>query len=223
LKNSLHVVAPASLRELVAERIRAEIIAGRFTPGHRLIERELCESLGVSRTSVREALRELETEGLVTSLPNRGPIVSIVSLETAESIYQVRTLLEGLAARLFAERANDGQIKDLENAVDALDVVYRNFSAGSFIAAKANFYRVLLDGAGNEIASTMLKAIHTRVSQLRATSLSNPERAQASMSEIRSLLTAIKKRDADAAWSCCVQHIENAAKTALKILRDQQN
>lgn len=222
MDRSLLIEAQPSLRELVADRIREGVVSGRFPPGHRLVERELCELTGVSRTSVREALRELESEGLVTVLPNRGPIVSIVGIETAEAIYQVRTMLEGLAARLFTRRATDVQINALEKAVTALDRVYRDYSAGAFLAAKAEFYRILLEGAGNEVAATMLRAIHTRVSLLRATSLSDPQRAQASMSEIRALLAAIKARDEEAAWRTCVEHIENAAKTALAVLRRQQ-
>lgn len=222
MDKSLRVEAQPSLRELVAERIREGVVSGRFPPGHRLVERKLCELIGVSRTSVREALRELESEGLVNVLPNRGPIVSIVSVETAESIYQVRTLLEGLAARLFAKRATEAQIKALEKAVAALDKVYRDYSAGAFLAAKAEFYRILLEGAGNEVAATMLRAIHTRVSLLRATSLSDPKRAHDSIAEIRELLAAIKARDEEAAWRTCVEHIENAAKTALAVLRRQR-
>lgn len=215
----LKVSAQPSLRDLVAGRIRDSVISGRFQPGQRLVERELCELTGVSRTSIREALRELVAEGLITSLPNKGPIVSIVSVETAESIYQVRGMLEGLAARLFATRASDAQVKALEKAVDELDLVYRNYSSSAFLAAKARFYQILLDGSGNEIAAAMLRTMHARISLLRATSLSNPARATASMAEIRALLTAIKARDEEAAWHTCVEHIRNAADAALKVLR----
>ena len=218
---SLRVGAPPSLRDRVADRIRDSVISGRFQPGQRLVERELCELTGVSRTSIREALRELVSEGLITSVPNKGPIVSVVSIETAESIYQVRSLLEGLAARLFAARATDMQIKALEGAVDNLERVYNNYSAGVFLVAKAAFYQVLLDGSGNEIAAAMLRTMHARVSLLRATSLSNSARASASIAELRALLEAIKARDEEAAWRTCVEHIENAAKAALTVLRRQ--
>ncbi len=216
---SLKVVAQPSLRDMVADRIRDSVISGRFQPGQRLVERELCELTGVSRTSIREALRELVSEGLITSLPNKGPIVSIVSIETAESIYQVRGLLEGLAARLFATRASDSAIRALEHAVNELEHVYRNYSSGAFLSAKARFYEILLEGSGNEIAAAMLRTMHARISLLRATSLSNSARATASMAEIRALLKAIKARDGEGAWRACVEHIENAAEAALKVLR----
>src|SRR3990170_1902174 len=96
------VTTPTPLRKQVVERLREAIIEGHLKPGERLRERELCELLGVSRTSLREGLVELEAEGLINNVPNRGPVVAMVSIKAAEEIYQLRAVLEGLAARLFA-------------------------------------------------------------------------------------------------------------------------
>ncbi len=219
---SLKIVASPSVREMTSARLREAIAEGRFMPGERVVERQLCELMGVSRTSVREALRELETEGLVTVVPNKGPFISVISVQQAESIYQVRAVLEGLAVRLFAQRATDGQIEELSHAVDELEKVYAAFEVKAFLSTKARFYQILLDGAGNEIAGQMLRNIHIRASQLRATSLSTPQRAQKSIGEIRLLLQAIKARDPDAAWAACVKHVEHAADTALAMLRAQE-
>ncbi len=220
---SLKIVAAPGVREMTSARLREAIAEGRFMPGERMVERQLCELMGVSRTSIREALRELETEGLVTVIPNKGPFVSVISVEQAESIYQVRAVLEGLTVRLFATRASNAQIDELSVAVDALEKVYTAFEVKSFLSTKAHFYQILLDGAGNEIAGQMLRNIHIRASQLRATSLSTPQRAQKSIGEIRLLLEAIKARDPDTAWAACVKHVENAAETALAMLRAQEN
>lgn len=221
LDESLRVAAQPNLRELVAVKLREAIASGRFAPGQRLVERELCELFGVSRTSVREALREIESEGLLTNVPNRGPIVSIVGMETAESIYQVRAMLEGLAVRLFTQRASEEEIDELDAAVDRLEGVYADYSAGAFLSAKADFYRVLLKGARNEIAADMLRSIHSRVSLLRATSLSDPRRAKASLAEIRAIVQAIRDRDENRAWTSCIVHLENASKIALAVLEQQ--
>ncbi|MBE2212838.1 MAG: GntR family transcriptional regulator, partial [Opitutaceae bacterium] len=97
---SMRVQTLPGLREQVAERLRMAIATGKFPAGARLIERELCEMMGVSRTSLREALRELQADGLITLQPNKGLSVSTVTEETARSIYEVRAMLEGLAARL---------------------------------------------------------------------------------------------------------------------------
>src|ERR1700754_1197613 len=94
--------AASVLRHSVTESIRNAILLGRFKGGERLPERALCEMTGVSRTLVREALRQLESEGLITVLPHRGPVVASLSVKQAEGIYQVRIELEGLACQLFA-------------------------------------------------------------------------------------------------------------------------
>lgn len=206
------------LREQVAERLRMAIATGRFPPGARLIERELCEMLGVSRPSLREALRELQVDGLVTLQPNKGLSVSIVTPEIARLIYEVRAALEGLAARLFARNATEEQLKALRRSVNHLADVYEDFSADAFITAKTRFYDILLEGAGNPIAADMLKRIHTRASQLRVVSLSREERAKQSIKELRAFLDALEARDEDLSYRLCVAHIEAAAIAALEAI-----
>jgi DNA-binding GntR family transcriptional regulator len=223
MDQSLKIIAAPSLREQVAERIRNAIVSGRFRPGDRLIERELCELISVSRTSVREALRELESEGLITMLPNRGgPIVSVVDATTAESIYQVRAVLEGLAAQLFAMRASDAQLRQVETAVQDLEVVYAGGDAAKILERKAEFYRLLLEGAGNEVATSMLNNIHTRVSLLRATTLADTKRAKESIAELRRIVAALASRDGQAALEASVLHVQNAGACALAILEKQK-
>lgn len=216
----MRVESLPSLREQVAERIRMAIATGRFRPGERLIERELCELMGVSRTSLREALRELQADGLITSQPNKGLSVAVVTRRQAASIYEVRVALEGMAARLFVKNATDEQIAALRRSVDRLAAVYDNFESNAFISAKTEFYDILLAGAGNETAAEMLRLIHTKVSQLRVVSLSSAQRARQSIKELRALLKALEARDADKAWALCVEHVENAARAALAGLSD---
>jgi DNA-binding GntR family transcriptional regulator len=215
---SMRVQTLPGLREQVAERLRLAIATGKFPPGARLIERELCEMTGVSRTSLREALRELQADGLITQQPNKGLSVSVISEETARSIYEVRATLEGLAARLFARNSTTQQMRELRLSVDRLAEVYDNFSSEAFIAAKTRFYDILLEGAGNPVAADMLRRIHTRVSQLRVVSLSSATRAQQSIRELREFLDALEKRDEERAWQVCVAHVEAAATAALKTI-----
>lgn len=216
---SLRVHSLPGLREQVAERLRLAIATGRFPPGTRLIERELCDIMGVSRPSLREAMRELQADGLVSFQPNKGLSVAVISYETAEAIYQVRAMLEGLSARLFVRNATDRQLVDLHSSLDRLADVYDNFTPDGFIAAKTRFYDILLEGSGNDVAAEMLRRIHTRVSLLRVVSLSNAARAQASIRELREFLSAIDARDEDLAWSRCVAHVEAAAASALAALK----
>lgn len=222
MRESLRVTSGPSLREQVAAKLRNAIAMGQFRPGERLVERELCEMTGVSRTSVREALRELESDGLITTVPHRGPSVAMVTLEQAQSIYEVRAVLEALAARLFALNASDEDVEALVEATDALRQAYANGRLAEIFPAKTRFYEILLDGSRNEVVSHMLKSIHIRVSQLRMTSLSQPERTKSSITEIRALVDAIRARNADEAARLCLVHVNNAAKVALQIIGDGQ-
>ncbi|MBB5751422.1 GntR family transcriptional regulator [Prosthecomicrobium pneumaticum] len=219
---SLRVQSLPGLREQVTERLRTAIATGRFPPGARLVERELCALLGVSRTSLREALRELQADGLVTLQPNKGLSVAIVTAEIARSIYEVRAMLEGLAARLFARNASAAQIAAIGASVERLADIYAAFDAEAFIAAKAEFYEILLEGAGNPVAADMLRRVHTRVSQLRVVSVSSPERAAQSLAELRAFVAALAARDEQRAWQLCLAHVKAAAEAALKVIRAGQ-
>ncbi len=135
---ALKVTAPAAtLRHLVEERLRDAILWGRFPPGHRLIERELCQLTGVGRTSIREALRQLEAEGLVESVPHRGPAVARIDAEEARQLYELRALLEGHAGRRFAERARRGDLAGLDAALAGLRAAARKRDGRALLAAKA--------------------------------------------------------------------------------------
>jgi DNA-binding GntR family transcriptional regulator len=205
----------APVRQKVVEVLRAAITGGRFAPGARLTERQLCELTGVSRVSVREALRQLESEGLIEIQPNRGPLVSRLTRRDAESLYEMRGALEALAARLFAARATRAQVAELEAAVKVLQAAYKSRKVENIVQAKRRFYDVLTEGSGNSMIGPALSTMYARINQLRRISLSSPRRAPQSMREIRAIVAAIKRRDADAAYAASLRHVEQAAKAAL--------
>jgi DNA-binding GntR family transcriptional regulator len=212
---SLKLDAAPRLRTRVADSIRSAISTSRFPPGSRLVEGELCTLLGVSRTTVREALRELESEGLISSQGGRLTVAVVGAREAAE-IYEVRVVLESLAARLFVRNATDAHVATLASCVDALSAAYENYEPTVFLATKAALYEALFAGGGNDVAASMLRHIHTKVSQLRAASMASPGRARASMSEIRALFDALQSRDEELAAVLTVRHIENASVAALR-------
>ncbi|WP_374441077.1 GntR family transcriptional regulator [Stella sp.] len=205
----------APVRRQVAKVLREAITSGRFAPGQRLIEKDLCELLGVSRPSVREALRELESEGLIEIIPNRGPLVKRLTAADAASVYQVRAALEALAARLFVECATDAQVAELEAAVETLAAAYATVDVAQILAAKQVFYDVLIAGTGNNVLRSLLRSLNDRITMLRRVTLSSPSRAAESIREIHDLMAAIKRRDADAAYAVSLHHIQEAAKVAL--------
>lgn len=211
----------ASLRVLVEEQLRRAIVVGRFKPGDRLIERELCDLFGVGRTSVREALRQLEAEGLVTSFPHRGPVVSRIDREEAQQLYDVRGLLEGYCGRRFAERGEAADIAALREAYDAFAAAAEDTDRERLIATKTAFYDRLMAGAGNPVVRRMLETLHNRVTLLRMTSMTQPGRIGHSVAEVGAIVAAIEARDPDAADAACRDHIERAASAAIARLSDQ--
>ncbi|MBO9578859.1 MAG: GntR family transcriptional regulator [Microbacteriaceae bacterium] len=210
----------APLREQVIGALRAAILDFRLTPGQRLVERELIEQLGVSRTTVREALRELTSEGLVTVVPQRGAVVAAPSLAEAEDLYEIRAVLESLLVERFVERASDEQIERLAAAVED----FAHATAGTsdirvMLDAKDGFYEVIIEGAASPALQSIVESLQARVRLLRATSMGEPGRAEEAAEELRRVANAARARKAAEAARACATHVRNAAKTALKQLR----
>jgi len=214
--NELKIEAvSAPLRLQIVQTLRKAILQGRFAPGARLVERELCELMGVSRVSVREAFRQLESEGIIENIPNRGPVVATLSRAQVKDVYEVRQALEALAAKLFASNATEKQVEELSNATETLALVYRSGNVDEIVAAKDVFYGVLYSGCGNEVAPQMLTILNARMNLLRRISLSSPGRLEKSLGEMHRLMEAIRKRDGDSAQAAASDHIQNAAEAAL--------
>lgn len=212
----------APLRRQVLDGLRQAIIDGRLVPGARLTERELTEMMGVSRTVVREALRQLESEGLIAIIPNKGPVVRELSLAEAKDLYNIRAVLEGLAARLFVENAGDAQLKQLAQALEAVAAAYERGDARKVLETKNRFYDVLFAGAGSETLSSMLNTLHARIWRWRALGLSHPQRSaqrsKESVKGLRAVLAAIRKRDAGAAEKLTREEAQRAAAEVMRLI-----
>jgi DNA-binding GntR family transcriptional regulator len=188
-----------------------------------LIERELCEMLGVSRTLIREALSQLVAEGLIQIIPHKGPIVAVITQAEAKGLYEVRAALEALAGWHFTERATPEQREALGEALKELAVIRDMKTEESillFLKQKARFYDVILEGAGNPVLTEMLRLVHTRVMMLRATTLSQSGRLEQSYGEISEIVDAVNRKDAAAAAAACKRHVEQAETLAVKALED---
>jgi DNA-binding GntR family transcriptional regulator len=212
----------APLRHEVLEALRGAIVSGRLAPGARLIERELIAMMSVSRTVIREALRQLEAEGLVDVVPNRGAVVRELTLAEARDLYAIRALLEGLAARMFVEKAAPADIVALGRELKATAAAYRRRDPAATIAAKNQFFAVLFTGARSETLATMLTTLTARVWRWRALGLSHPRRSPARSEEsikgLQALYKAIERRDADAAEKLARDEVMHAAKEIARLL-----
>jgi len=210
--------AAAPVRAQVVEKLRRAILDGRFGVGDRLREKELCELTGVSRTSVREALRQLEAEGLVEMIANQGPIVARLSLDDAREVYEVREVVEGLAGRLFAESASDAQVAELVGTFERMRAAVAEGRHSELVTHKDAFYSVLFAGARNAIAARTIDGLRTRITALRSRTLSRPGRAEETIEEVGDIVAAIVARDAVRAEAACKRHVAIAADIALAML-----
>jgi len=216
----------APLREQVVDEIRRSIVSGRYAPDSRLIERALCLEFEVSRSVIREALRQLESERLVRMVPNTGPVVRSVTIEEARGLYEVRAVLESLAGRNCAMQASDeirGRLKeamaDFEEAVNGFSST-EGTDIGTILATKDVFTALLISGSGNVIIGEMLGSVEARVNRLRRLTLQSPGRVKQTFEEIQAILAAIMDRDPDAAAAACRRHVEAAADIALAALTE---
>jgi len=207
-------IAVKSVQQHAVEKLRGAILDGFFKPGDRLVETDLCARLGISRPSLREALRSLESEGLIELIPNRGPQVPVLTWTKAEEIYRVRALLEGEAAALCAKRANPEQIDGLRRALADFEQAVRKEDSARRLSATAEFYRIMQQAAGNTLVDDLLRRLLARINMLRAQSMSRAGRAAFSAKEMRAIFQAISKGDSRAARKAAETHVKNASQAA---------
>jgi DNA-binding GntR family transcriptional regulator len=218
LQSSLRIDDVPTVRAMVARKLREAIMSGGLKPGQRLVERELCEMTGVSRPSIREALRVLEADGLVNTVPHRGPVVSTISLEEARQLYDARAVLEGFAGRECARLRDPEVVRRIGNALTRLKAAFAKPDMVTALEAKTDFYAALIGGCRNTFVERMLKPLHDRITLLRITSMSHPKRTNKSLREVTAIWRAIKNGDEDLAERCCVDHVKAAAVAALDMI-----
>jgi DNA-binding GntR family transcriptional regulator len=206
----------APLRRKISATLRGAIQTGALSPGARLVEKDLCSDLGVSRTSLREAMRELEAEGLLVR-GTRGIVVAQITEEEARNVYSVRAALEGLVSEQFAELAGEADMAALGDVVDALAKAYSENDFPSIVSKKDLFYEVLCIGARNLVVLDLLTRLNTKINRLRGLSRSDPKRGVSSLKEINAIAKALRARDAKRAREAAVTHVQKAAEAALAI------
>ena len=210
-----------TLQALTTQKLRDAILTGHFKPGQRLIERELCEQTGVSRTSVREALRHLESEGLIERRQNEGIFVASVSPEEARQIYEVRAALESAMARRFVERAGDDDLQALGVALAGIELAVREGRDADYVDGLDRFYSVLIEGSGNQVALQLVKSLRARIAYLRTITTRRREdgRQLVTLKLLKKIAEAAVARDAELIAERCHAFVERSAEYALQVLQ----
>ena len=209
---------PATLRALAVDRLRGAIIAGRFPGGTRLVERTLCDQLGVSRSVVREVIRTLEAEGLVETLGRAGPMVARLDWAQAAQIYDIRLLLESDAAAECARRADDVVKAQLASALAGIEAAFADAAPTALYAATTGFYQVIFTAAGHAIAWEIVQRLNGRISRLRALTLASTNRRVSGPAHMARIAAAIAANDPVGAARAVRDHLKDAADIARVLL-----
>ena len=207
----------SSLSAKVFHSIREDILNGKYQANEELKEKNIGEELGVSRTPVREALRQLELEGLVHIIPNKGAFVENVTLKDIKDIYEIRTLLEGLCARWAAENITKEQLEELEETVFLSDFHYSKENWDQILVLDNRFHEIVYEACGSKELTRVLRDYHHYLQRIRRITLEQKERARASTDEHRAIAEALKARDAATAEECVKLHIKNTISNMDKI------
>jgi DNA-binding GntR family transcriptional regulator len=194
--------------ERAYQQLRQDIMSGAYSPNERLVEAPLTQALGVSRNTLRTVLARLEQEQLVILEPNRGGRVRAFSLDEARDMFRVREVVEGLVARLAAERATEEQLAELRAAVSETGMAVQADDVLRSTATSRSFHQRLIAAAGSPQAAATLDALHFPLVKFQFQVSLVPGRKQENLEEHRRLLRAIEEHDADTAELLARQHIQ---------------
>ena len=197
------------LRDIVFETLRKAILDGDLKPGERVMEVQLAEKLGVSRTPVREAIRKLELEGLLEMIPRKGAYVADISIKDVLNVLEVRASLEGLAASLAAQRITEEEIKSLRKSAEEFEQMNKNNDRDGMVQKDTEFHSVLLNAARNNKLLSIVESLSDYVQRFRVVYFTEYSDAKNIMDDHRAILDAINERDVEKANRVAQEHIEN--------------
>ncbi len=203
-----------TLREKILETIRDAILKGTMKPGERVSEPDLAERFGISRTPIREAFRQLESEGYLEVVPRKGAVVASLSERDIEEFYAIKIILEGFAARMAAEKLTGKEIERLESINERLHKIAKEGDVKTFFRVHNEFHEVFIKAAGNDKLSEMINQLVMKFKRLRLASLSQPGRMEVSIEDHSDMIQAFKDHDGNRADSL----IRHAATIGAEVL-----
>lgn len=201
-----------SLRGKVFNKLREDILSGKYKQDEELKESSIGAELGISRTPVREALRQLELEGLVTIIPNKGAYVSGISEKDIQDIYTIRSYLEGLCAKWACEHITKAQIDELEEIIYLSEFHAKKENHQQILELDNKFHQILYESSSSKILNHMLTDFHHYVQRVRKVTLAHKPRVNNSNKEHEAILEAIKEGNCEKAEQLATKHIINTIK-----------
>ncbi len=218
---NLRIDRPKSLSRMVAEEIKEAIMKGVLQPGDKLVETSLTQSLGVSRTPLREAFRELAAEGYITVIPHKGAYVSALTEKEVLDIYALSSVLEGLATRLAAQNLQTTEDREkLQSLFGELKKQHDRRDVDAYWAANRNFHQFIAEASGNQRLLNLIENLRRQILKTRVISLRYPGRLEGSMAEHEEILSAILAGEGRKAENLVIEHLEMQRRFVLDLIRD---
>lgn len=210
-----------SLRGKIYNTLRENILNNKYKPGESLIETKLADELHVSRTPIREAIRQLELEGLVESIPNRGVYVRGISKKDMKDIYSIRLALEVLAAKWSIDNITDDEVNELKDLYELMEFYTGKGDIDRIAKLNTEFHQVIFNASKSNILINLLNDFQLYVRWARHESLSMPGRMEKALEEHKKILEAFEKKDADEVVKTLTAHIENSSKNLFNKMTDK--
>lgn len=204
-----------SLRGRVFDKLRDDILNGKYEQNEELREAAIGEELGVSRTPVREAFRQLELEGLLKIVPNKGAYVTGITMKDVEDIYAIRSMLEGLCARWCTQYITQEKLEEMEENIYLAEFHEAKNHVDQIAVLDNRFHEIMYESCNSKMLEHLLRDFHQYVYRVRKKTLSSNIRGKASNDEHRQIMEAIKNKDGDKAEALANMHIKNAYQNML--------
>lgn len=205
-----------SLTSLIFDKIREDILSDAYVAGDKIVEAKLADELGVSRTPVREALKQLELDGLVDNIPNRGVVVKGISNQDIQDIYTIRVAIEGIAARWAVERMDDSVVEDLKEIYDLMEFYTFKNDLDRIFELNTRFHETIYVATQSRYLEQVLRDFQLFIKSTRNRSLQTIGRSKDALEEHKAILEGFMERDAEKAYAATVKHIESSRLNALK-------
>jgi len=204
-----------TLPEKISASLEQAILQGKVRPGDRLIENDLSRSFGISRGPIREAFRLMEKEGLIKMIPRKGAIVRPLSREDLSEVYEVISVLEGLAGRLFCERGTREDLARLKKIYKGMETQVKRNSLSKYEKLNREFHDVFINGSGNKRIRQICSTFQKQIRWFQKITLSFAGRQEISLKEHKRMLDAFSKRDSERAEHEAREHVKRASKMYL--------
>ncbi|MFP4697798.1 MAG: GntR family transcriptional regulator [Eubacteriales bacterium] len=211
------------LRDVVFNTLREAILKGELVPGQRLMEKQLADRMGVSRTPIREAIRKLELEGLVVMVPRKGAEVARITEKDLKNVLEIRCALEELAVRIACKKINESEVRELRSTITEFAEAIDQKDFDSIVEKDVEFHDIIFQATGNEKLIQILNNLREQIYRFRVEYIRKADNHYNLLKEHEEILNAIENKNVERARKVAEQHILNQEMTVIRYIKENGN